>query len=174
MNKNKYINFQLSILLGLILQGCLMYTFSGSSLSKEAKTFSMQPFQSRVALGPANLSEQLTEKLRMELSQKTKLKEVFSNGDIQFEGIITDFKYTPITPRSDDRRATTSREQLSITIQVSYSNVYDKDFEFSKKQFTQTADKDASTSRDTEEPGLVEDILKKLIKDIFNASIANW
>lgn len=171
---NKYINFQLSILLGLILQSCFMYSFSGSSLSKEAKTFSIQPFQSKVALGPANLNEQLTEKLRMELAQKTKLKEVFSNGDIQFEGTITDFKYTPIAPRSDDRGDMTSREQLSITVQVNYSNAYDKDFEFSKKQFTQTADMDASASRDTEEPGLVEDILKKLIKDIFNASIANW
>jgi hypothetical protein len=151
-----------------------MYTFSGSSLSKEAKTFSIQPFQSRVALGPANLSEQITEKLREELSQKTKLKEALSNGDVQFEGIITEFKYTSIAPRSDNPEAMTSREQLSITVQVSYNNAYDKDFEFSKKQFTQTADKEASTSRDTEESGLVEEILKKLIKDIFNASIANW
>lgn len=170
---NKYF-ITFIILVALSLEGCFMYSFSGSSLSKEAKTFSIQEFQSKVALGPSNLAEQLSHKLRAEIIQKTRLKEIVSNGDIQFEGVITEFKYTPIAPRSSNDGDFSSRDQLSITVQVNYSNVYDKDFEFNKKQFTQTTDIDASASRDLEEPGMVEDILKKLIKDIFNASIANW
>jgi hypothetical protein len=151
-----------------------MYSFSGSSLSKEAKTFSIQEFRSKVALGPSNLTEQFTQKLRAELVQKTHLKEVFSNGDIQFEGILTEFKYTPIAPRGDSKEETGSRMQLSVTAEVSYSNAYDKDFEFSKKSFTQTTDIDANANLDTEEAGMTEEVLKKLIQDIFNASIANW
>jgi len=170
---NKYFYTSI-ILVALILEGCFMYSFSGSSLSKEAKTFSIQEFQSNVALGPSDLAEQLTQKLRAEIIQKTGLKEVFSNGDIQFEGTITEFKYTPIAPRSSDTGDVSSRDQLSITVQVNYSNAYDKDFEFNKKSFTQTTDIDTSADRIAEEPGMVEDVLKKLIKDIFNASIANW
>ena len=170
---HKYFNTPI-ILVALALEGCFMYSFSGSSLSKEAKTFSIQEFQSKVALGPSDLAEQLTQKLRAEIIQKTRLKEISSNGDIQFEGMITEFKYTPIAPRSSDTGDFSSRDQLSITAEVSYSNAYDKDFEFNKKQFTQTTDIDALANRDSEEPGMVDEVFKKLVKDIFNASIANW
>jgi hypothetical protein len=165
----------LSMLLFILpLQGgCLFYSFSGSSLSKEAKTFTIQEFQSKVALGPANLAEQITQQLRDEITQKTSLKETVSNGDIQFDGVITAFKYTPIAPRSTGDGATGSRTQLSITVQVNYTNIYGKDFEFSKKDFTQTTDAEAGKEH-TEEASMVGDVIKKLIQDIFNASIANW
>jgi hypothetical protein len=151
----------------------LFYSFSGSSLSKEAKTFTIQEFQSKAALGPANLAEQITQRLREEITQKTSLKETINNGDIQFDGIITGFKYTPIAPRSTGDGATGSRTQLSITVQVNYINLHDKDFEFSKKDFTQTTDVEAGNEY-TQEASMVEDVVKKLIQDIFNASIANW
>jgi hypothetical protein len=164
---------QMILIIFLLQGGCLFYSFSGSSLSKEAKTFSIQEFQSKVALGPANLAEQLTQRLRDEITQKTSLKETVSNGDIQFDGTITAFKYTPIAPRSTEHGATGSRTQLSITVQINYTNAYNKDFEFSKKDFTQTTDAEAGKEY-TEEASMVGEVVKKLIQDIFNASIANW
>jgi len=170
----KYVLLVRMLLIILLLQGgCLFYSLSGSSLSKEAKTFTIQEFQSKVALGPANLAEQITQQLREEITQKTSLKETVSNGDIQFDGVITAFKYTPIAPRSTSDGATASRTQLSITVQVNYTNIYDKDFEFSKKDFTQTTDVEAG-NENTQEATMVGEVVKKLIQDIFNASIANW
>lgn len=158
----------------LFLQGgCLFYSFSGSSLSKEAKTFTIQEFQSKVALGPPNLAEQLVQRLREEITQKTSLKEASSSGDIQFDGIITKFDYTPIAPRTSSGVTMGSRTQLLITVQLNYTNIHNKDFEFSKKEFTQTTDVEAGKEQ-TEEASMVEEVAKKLIQDIFNASIANW
>jgi len=176
LKKNYKLYFLLMGALCMLLNAnaCFMYTFSGSSLSKEAKTFTIQEFQSRIALGPANLSETVTQALRNEIMQKTTLKETVDNGDIQLDGIITDFKYTPINKRSNDLDASSSRIQLTITVQMNYSNKFDQDFEFTKKQFTQHTDIDAKLNIDAEENNMVDEILQKLVKDIFNASIANW
>lgn len=170
----KYVTLISLLLMILPLQGgCLFYSFSGSSLSKEAKTFTLQEFQSKVALGPPSLAEQLTQKLREAIAQKTPLKETINNGDIQFDGVITKLVYTPIAPRSTSDGTTSSRTQLSITVQVKYTNIYDKDFEFSKKDFTQTTDVEAGEEY-TQENSMAEEVVRKLIQDIFNASIANW
>lgn len=171
---NKLRSARSTFILALLCQGCAIYSFSGTSLSSAVKTFSIQDFQSNVALGPADLARQLTEKLSRELLQKTPLKQVATHGDIQFEGVITGFKYTPIALRSNDQGGTAGRIQLTITLQASYSNAHDKTAEFSKKNFVQAADMDATASIAAEEPRLVEEVLTKLVKDVFNASVAKW
>lgn len=157
-----------------LFQSCIIYSFSGTSLSTEVKTFTIQNFQTKVALGPADLGQQFTEKLGSELLQKTSLKQVDTDGDLQFGGTITGFKYAPIVPSSSDQGVKASRTKLTITMQISYSNVHDKEFEFNNKNFEQSADMDATASTDAEEPILVEEVLTKLVKDVFNASVASW
>jgi hypothetical protein len=160
--------------ISLLCHSCVFYSFSGTSLSKEVKTFSIQRFQSRATLGPADLAEQLTEKLSNELLQKTPLKQLDANGDIEFEGSITELKYSPMTPSISPEGDVASRTKLTLTVEVTYINKYDQEFEFSKKNFTQSADMDATANIITEEPRMVEEVLAKLVKDIFNASVASW
>ena len=171
---SKHLNAIGSLIIGLFFQSCAIYSFSGTSLSPEVKTFSIQDFQSKVALGPADLAQKFTEKLGKELLQTPTLKQVDTSGDLQFEGVITGFKYTPIAPSRSVQGDTASRTKLTITIQVSYSNAHDKEFEFSKKSFEQSADMDATASTDAEESRLVEEVFTKLVKDVFSASVANW
>ncbi len=158
----------------LMLQGCGIYSFSGSSLSSEVKTFSIQNFQSDAALGPPDLAEKFTETLARELLQRTSLSQVTTKGDIQFEGIITQFDYKPVAPTSGGENDHANITQLTITMQVSYINLKEQEFVFSKRKFSQHADMPANASTDTEESSLVEEIFLKLIKDIFNASVASW
>ena len=148
---------------------------SGSPLSTQISTFMVEEFQSKVALGPTTLAQDFTQKLRDEILQKTNLKEAAYKEDIKFYGAITEFKYKSIAPRSNSAgEESSSRRQLSITVEVTYKNSYNKSFEFSKKKFTQTTDIDDTASTDTEEPSMVEEVFKKLTQDIFNASIAIW
>ena len=86
-----------TLLLPLLLQGCGLYTFSGTSLPPAAHTCSLQ-FQSHVALGPPALGEEFQEKLGQELTQRTRLKLVEAAGDLQLEGTIQQFAYTPNAP----------------------------------------------------------------------------
>ncbi|MEL6153051.1 MAG: LptE family protein [Bacteroidota bacterium] len=161
------------------LHSCAIYSFSGASLSADVKTFSIADFQSNVALGPPDLAEQFAEALGKELLQRTALSQVESKGDIQFEGTIIQFEYKPIAPTAITKTATkkedqASRTRLTITVQLNYINPKDPETAFSKKKFSQYEDVDADVSTDDAEPDLVKKIFEKLIKDIFNASVASW
>lgn len=161
------------ILLILLLQGCGIYSFSGTSLPAEAKTFSLR-YQSNVALGPPDLLAKFQERLGDELKQRTPLKEVETRGDLQLEGAIKRFKYTSIAPSKSGDKDQANVDRLTIEVQMNYLNPYDEEASFSKKTFSQYADMSADASRDQEEPRLIEDIFTKLVKDIFNATVASW
>jgi hypothetical protein len=174
MTWSKIYNWFFTVVISLTAFSCALYRFTSTSLNKEVKNFSIKPFQSKVALGPTALTTQLSDQLRAEVLAKTSLQQVESNGDIQFEGTITEFKYTPTAPRITAQGDTASRTQLTMSVEINYSNRYDKEFEFSKKLFNQSTDIDATANIITEEPKMVEEILAKLVHDIVNASIANW
>jgi hypothetical protein len=157
-----------------LVYSCVFYSFSGTPLPREVRSFSIQTLQNKAALGPTDLNIQLSERLSTEILQKTSLKQVDSNGDIQYEGTITEFTYTPMAPKATAQGDTASRTKLTISVELTYINKYDKEFEFSKKNFSQSSDMDATANTMAEEPRMVEEVLGKLVKDIFNGSIANW
>jgi len=159
-----------------LFQRCAIYSFSGVSLSSEVKSFSIQDFYSEVALGPPDLEQSFTDRLRDELLQKTSLTQVDIDGDIQFEGKITEFSYTSLAPSasSSEQIEAANVERLKITVEVDYTNPYEKKFAFKKKRFSQHADMPATASADAEEERLIKEIFDKLMQDIFNNSVANW
>lgn len=168
-NKNKRI-----LLLTFLLQGCGIYSFSGTSLPPEIKTFSLS-YQSNVALGPPDLVDKFEQQLGDELAQRTPLKRVPFQGDLQLEGVIKQFKYTSIAPSKNSKGEDQANiERLTIEVQMNYINPYNKEASLSKKSFSQYADMLAEESKDLAESRLIHDIFTKLVKDIFNATVASW
>lgn len=166
----------LAMLFVLLLQGCGIYSFSGISLPKEAQTFSLN-FQSSVALGPSDLVARLQQRLCDELVQRTSLKQVATQGDLQLEGNIKKFAYTPAAitkSMKEGERDHASIERLTIEVEVTYINPYDEDVAFSKKTFSQFADMPATVDRDSEEDRLIDTIFAELIEDIFSETVASW
>ena len=161
------------VLLLLLLQGCGLYSFSGTSLPPAAQTFSLQ-YQSNVALGPPDLLAKFLQQLGDELTQRTPLKQVASQGDLQLEGVITQFRYAPTAPSQSSTGDQANIEELTIEVEMSYIDPYDKEKAFRKKKFPQHAYMPAEASRDQEEPRLIDEIFTKLVKDIFNATVASW
>jgi hypothetical protein len=157
----------------MFLQGCGIYSFSGTSLPPKAKTISLD-FQSKVALGPPDLVEKFQQQLGDELVQRTPLKRVYTKGDLQLEGDIRQFKYTSMAPTKKEDRNEVSIDRLTIEVQMSYINLYNEKASFSKKIFSKYADTSAYKSRTDEEPRLIEEIITKLVKDIFNETVASW
>ena len=161
------------VLLLLLLQGCGLYSFSGTSLPPAAQTFSLQ-YQSNVALGPPDLLAKFQQQLGDELAQRTPLKQVASQGDLQLEGVIKQFRYAPTAPSKSSAGDQANIDRLTIEVQMNYINPYNEEAAFSKKTFSQYADMPAEASRDQEEPQLINQIFTKLAKDIFNATVASW
>jgi len=156
-----------------LLQGCGIYSFSGTSVPSEAKTFSLQ-VQSNVSLGPPDLAEKFQQQLEDELVHRTPLKFTDTQGDLQLDGVLKQFKYMPIAPTKKDTEDQVSIDRLTIAVQMNYINPYNKDASFSKKVFSQYADMPADASRSSEEARLIDEVFRKLIKDIFNETVASW
>ena len=93
------------------------------------------------------------------------------NGDLQFEGTITDYNVAPVAIQSTTDQAALNR--LTVTISVKYSNKFDatKNFE---QSFTRFADYPTSSSLSAQENDLLISINKQLTEDIFNKAFNNW
>ena len=171
LNRLPTLGYVLALLLWC--QGCVIYSFRSSALSPKVKTFCIQPFRSVTALGPPGLAKSLTDKLTQELLHKFRLNQVETEGDIQFSGTITNLKYTPVAAQANDKGQATTRTQLTITLEVNYTNTHAKESAFTKKEFTQSADIEPARLA-AEETQLVDTVLTKLVKELLNASVDNW
>jgi hypothetical protein len=154
-----------------LIQSCkVSYSFTGASISPEVKTFSVYYFPNRARLVNPNLSQQITEALQDKLLRQTSLNQEDENGDLEFEGQITNYDTRPMNIQEGDLAAQT---RLTVTVKVKYTNNtnHDEDWE---KSFSAYEDFDSARILSDVEEDLMVEILEKLTEDIFNASIANW
>ena len=157
---------------------CGIYTYTGANISPDVKTVSIEYFPNEAGDGPANMSQLFTEALRDYFQNNTNPAiDNSGNGDLQFSGAISSFRYSPIAPTAsgDDRFADNAGlQRLTITVQAQYMNSMDGTFDFDKS-FSFYADYDPNTtSISSIEPALVDEIFEQIVYDIFNASVANW
>jgi hypothetical protein len=143
---------------------------SGATIPPEAKTVSIGFFANNTTLGPPSLSQRFTERLRDMVSQQTSLALVKQNGDLQFDGTLTEYNVAPVAIQSNDQAG---MNRLTISVQVKYTNPYDltKNYE---QSFTRFADFKSSESIAAREADLTSEIFRQLTEDIFNRSFNNW
>ncbi len=168
---NKRFHIFLLVCLAIGLTSCkIKYSLDGASIPIEAKTISVTFFANNTTLGSPSISQKFTEKLRDMVSTQTRLALMKQNGDLQFEGAITDYNISPVAIQSTDQAAL---NRLTITVNVKYTNKFDvtKNFE---QAFTRFADYKTSSSLSSEEDKLLIEINRQLTEDIFNKAFNNW
>ena len=164
------------ILTGILLifatsQSCkVTYSFTGANISPDVKTYSVAYFPNRAKLVNPNLSQELTEALKEKLQRQTSLDEVKETGDLEYSGTITNYEVRPISIQKGDLA---SQNRLTVTINLKYTNNKDHEQDF-ERSFSAFEDYDSTQILSDVEDSLVEEILKKLLDDIFNSTIANW
>ena len=163
------------VLTTVIFTACSLpkYSFTGASIASNVKTFSVYYFPNRAKLVNPNLSQQLTQGqdgLENKLIKQTSLNQIKENGDLEFSGQITEYDVKPMNIVQGDLAA---QNRLTISVKVKFTNNKDHEQDW-EKTFTQYEDFDSNRSLTDVEEGLVSAILKKLVDDIFNASVANW
>jgi hypothetical protein len=150
------------------------YGFQGTSTT--AKTLAIEEFYNNTELGPANLGQTFTNKLKDYFIQNTNISIVQSNGELTLEGVITDYRITPIAPVSngDDRNTTASSTRLTITVKANYINTLQEEMSFKDKSFSFFKDFSNDQNLADIEESLIRQIFEQISLDIFNASVANW
>ncbi len=149
----------------------IKYSLTGASISPDVKTFSVDYFPNKAPLVVPYLSSLFTEELTNYLRSKTGLSQMTdNNGDIRFEGQITGYSQRPIDITSDEVAAS---NRLTIEIRVKYTNTKDDKYDFTST-FSSYADYSTDSDFNSIEESLINEILDKIIEDIYNKALVNW
>jgi hypothetical protein len=166
------LKFSLLILSVFILQGCGPYSFTGADINySTTKTVQVNYFQNNAPIVEPGIARDFTQKLQDLLLNQTSLDLVNSNGDLVYEGEITQYYIAPITATAN---STAAQNRLTISINVRFYNTKDplKDFE---QPFSFYYDYPGTTQlTGSALDAAVDIIFERLTQDIFNKSLANW
>ena len=112
----------------LLTVSCGVYSFTGTTLSPDIKTVTVNNFTLATAGGPANLPLTFNEKLKEYYQRYTNLKVVPNNGDMVLEGNITGYDLLAVAPTASDQAGV---NRLQITVLARFYNNKDetKNFE---------------------------------------------
>jgi Lipopolysaccharide-assembly len=167
------------LLLGIfwvIITSCgVNYSFQGTATP--AKTITIEEFYNNTDLGPANLGQTFTNRLKDYFIQNSNISIVQSNGELTLEGVLTDYRITPIAPvatNGDNQINSASSTRLTIVVKVNYINTLEETMSFKDKSFSFFKDFSNDQNLADIEEGLIRDIFAQISLDIFNASVANW
>ena len=160
------------MLAGWFLTSCsISYKFNQSSIDyTKVSNISIKDFPNMANLVYTPLSQKFTEALKDKYTRQTKLRVIREGGDLDLEGEITGYDFTPLAVSADMYAAQT---RLTITIRVRFTNNAepDKDFE---RSFSAKSEFENSKSIPEVEDDLCEVIIKEIIDLIFNETVATW
>lgn len=154
----------------LLLSGCGIYSFSGTSIQPDVKTVTIDLFEYTALKVNPTLSNELTEALKDKFRKMTRLEQVDSDGDLEIEGAITGYDVRSMAVTANE---TAAQSRLTVSVKIIFTNrkYPEEDFE---KSFSAYSDYDSMQSLDAVESSLCEEIVEKLCEDILNATVANW
>ncbi|HMJ68447.1 MAG TPA: LptE family protein [Cyclobacteriaceae bacterium] len=156
-----------------LLQSC--YSLSG--ISTDAASIQVEPFFNNTDLGPANLGPNFTNRLKDYYQRNSSLRVVPESGELQIEGMITDYRLTPVAPVSSgntlqpDAAAFT---RLTISVRANYVDNKSPGNSFKDKSFSFYADFPNSQDLISVQESLERKIFDQILLDIFNATVATW
>ncbi|MCE6990234.1 LptE family protein [Dyadobacter sp. CY323] len=154
----------------VFISGCGVYSFTGTNLSPDIKTFSVLNFTMGTAGGPSDLPQRLTEDLKEYFQRNTSLISQPGGGDLVIEGSIVGYDVLAAAPTANDQAGL---NRLNVSVQVRYTNAKDETKNFDQS-FTYYADFPQDQTLNQNEARLLPTIRENLVQQIFNKSAADW
>ena len=165
-----WIGLLLTVGCSLFTVSCGVYSFTGTTLSPDIKSVTVNNFTLATAGGPANLPLTFNEKLKEYYQRYTNLKVVPSNGDMVLEGNITGYDLLAVAPTASDQAGV---NRLQITVLARFYNNKDETKNF-EQSFSFYQDFPQNQTLSQNESRLVPKILDQIVLDIFNKTAADW
>lgn len=163
------------VLIGITAtQSCGVYSLSGASTT--AETITVEEFLNNTDLAPANIAQNFTNRLKDYYQQNSSLRVVPEEGQLQIEGVITDYRLNPLAPVSTGTDRTTQADltRLTIAVRVNYVDTTEPKNSFKDRSFSFYADFPNTQDLIQVQESLERKIFDQILIDIFNATIANW
>src|SRR5690554_545459 len=171
-NMSKIVSLMVLISISIVLQGCGAYSFTGADINySTTRTVQVSYFQNNAPIVEPGIARDFTQMLQDLILNQTSLSLVNNNGDLVYEGEITQYYIAPITATADSRAA---QNRLTIAVNVRFYNTKEplKDFEQSFSFYHDYSGQMQLTGAAL--TAALEIIFDRLTQDIFNKSLANW
>lgn len=162
-------------LIGLfVLQACsISYKFNGASIDyTKVKTISFENFPNRsnaFVWGP--MENMFNTALRDKYLQQTRLRQVRQGGDLELSGEITNYDAINKGIGSDGY---STMVELRMTVNVHFVNNTNHHDDIDNQQFTSSREYNANVPLASVQEELVRLMIKDIVEQIFNATLANW
>lgn len=169
--KKYFIILCLTVLTWGLYACSVSYKFSGTSIDyTKTKTISIDKFPIRANYVWSPMESMFYNSITDAFAQKTKLKVLKRDGDLQLAGEIVEYSQTNKSISSDGYSA---QVQLKIVVNVRFINnqKHEEDFE---QRFSATAEYDSSQQLSAVQEELVQEMIDDIVDQIFNATVANW
>jgi len=155
--------------------GCKFYSFTGASIPENAETVQVNLFTNNAAnnIGSTfepGLDRDFTNAMQEVLLNQTNLELTGVNGDLIYEGEITEYRVTPTTATAQQ---TAAQNRLTISINVRYINTNNEEDNF-EKRFSHFYDYADTAQLQSVKAEAHDEIFERITQDIFNQSLAKW
>ncbi len=171
MKKCSIISSMTLLLVGVLTACSISYKFTGTSIDyTKTKSISLDKFPIRANYVWSPMESMFYNTLSDEYAQKTKLKVLKRDGDLQLSGEIVEYSQTNKSVGSD---GFSMQVQLKIVVNVRFVNTkkHEEDFE---QRFSATTEYDSSKQLTAVQDELVQEMIDDIVDQIFNATVANW
>lgn len=162
------------VVMAIVVSACsISYKFNGSSIDyTKVKTISFETFPNRsvgFVWGP--MESMFNTALQDIYLQQTRLEQVKRDGDLQLSGEITNYDAYNKGVGADGY---STMAELRMTVRVTFTNRSNPQENFEAQQFSSSREYDASQQLASVQDELVNQMIKDIVEQIFNATVANW
>ncbi len=158
--------------LSALVAACsVSYKFNGSNINySETPTIEIKEFQNQAPLVYPPLTQIFNERMNDVFIRNTKLQVTTVNPALEIEGEIVRYDLTPLSVKEDNLASET---RLTMAVKFRFRN--NKNPQEDKEE-TISAYRDFSSSlmlTDVQD-GLIDELTKDIVDQIFNATMSNW
>ena len=162
------------LMLMVLMTACsISYKFNGSSIDyTKVSTISFETFPNRsvgFVWGP--MESMFNTALQDIYSQQTRLQMVRRSGDLELSGEITNYDAYNKGVGADGY---STMAALRMTVRVTFTNRSNPQENFESRQFSASREYDSTQQLASVQDELVNQMIKDIVDQIFNATVANW
>src|SRR5210317_531216 len=156
-------------------QSCGIYSFTGASIPPGVTTFQVNFFENQAGNRPGStvepgLDNDFTNALQDLIMNQTNLNLVSQDGQLIYEGEITEYSVTPMSATSQN---TAAQNRLKMTVAFRFFNIKKEEDDFNKK-YSFFYDFPAELQVYDVIDAAHKEIFDRITQDIFNDTLAKW